>query len=173
MQWRWVGEIYHRERHPIGRRVLRQSGAMMRAVTLGPRPARWLRDHLAPAVLSVGRARDTIAGGFSGVTLRYPSDRRRYALVGTRATEVPLAEGRLTELQRAGGFLLIREKGAPRIDTAMAQAQRTDPGPALLVRLDGYIAWAGPDVRTNGPDGWHTAWRAWTGPSAEAVRARR
>ncbi|WP_345623712.1 aromatic-ring hydroxylase C-terminal domain-containing protein [Streptomyces antimycoticus] len=77
------------------------------------------------------------------------------------------------ELQRAGGFLLIREKGAPRVDTAMAQAQRTDSGPALLVRPDGYIAWAGPDVRTNGPDGWYTAWRAWTGPSAEAVHARR
>nr|WP_162600322.1 hypothetical protein [Streptomyces antimycoticus] len=76
-------------------------------------------------------------------------------------------------LQRAGGFLLIREKGAPRVDTAMAQAQRTDSGPALLVRPDDYIAWAGPDVRTNGPDGWYTAWRAWTGPSAEAVHARR
>ncbi|CAM5724570.1 MULTISPECIES: hypothetical protein [Streptomyces] len=145
---------------------------MMRAVTLGPRPARWPRDHLAPAVPGVGRARGTIAGGFSGVTLRHPSDRRRHALVGTRATEVPLAEGRSTELQRAGGLLLIREKGAPRVDTAMAQAQCTDSGPALL-RPEGHIAWAGPDVRTNGPDGWYTAWRAWTGPSAEAVHARR
>ncbi|MFE9009301.1 hypothetical protein ACFYOY_45735 [Streptomyces sp. NPDC007875] len=46
-------------------------------------------------------------------------------------------------------------------------------GPALLVRPDGYIAWAGPDVRTDGPDGWHTAWRSWTCPSAEAVHTRR
>ncbi|MCD9587684.1 2-polyprenyl-6-methoxyphenol hydroxylase [Streptomyces sp. MnatMP-M27] len=166
-------DTYHRERHPIGRRVLRQSGAMMRAVTLRPRPARWLRDHLAPAVLSLGRARDTIAGSFSGVTLRYPRERHQHALVGTRATEVPLAEGRLTELQRAGGFLLIREEGASPIEAPVAQAQRVDSGPALLVRPDGYIAWAGSGVRTNGSDGWQAAWRAWTGPAAEAVHTRR
>ncbi|MFS7877905.1 FAD-dependent oxidoreductase [Streptomyces asiaticus] len=166
-------DTYHRERHPVGGRVLLQSGAMMRAVTLRPRPARWLRDHLAPALLGVGRVRDTIAGSFTGVTLRYPRGRRRHALVGTRATEVPLAEGRLTELQRTGGFLLIREQGASRVDTTVAQAERTDSGPALLVRPDGYIAWAGPGVRTDGPDGWHTAWRTWTGPAAEAVHAGR
>ncbi|MBD3004093.1 hypothetical protein [Streptomyces sp. 5-10] len=151
----------------------------MRAVTLGPRPARWLRDRLAPAVLGVGRVRDTIAGGFTGVTLRYPRGRRQHALVGTRATEVPLAEGRLTELQRAGGFLLIRQRGASSVDTEVAQAERTDSGPALLVRPDGYVAWAGPGVRTNGaygtdgPGGWHSTWRAWTGPAAEAVRTGR
>ncbi|MBI0383678.1 FAD-dependent monooxygenase, partial [Streptomyces albiflaviniger] len=166
-------DTYHRERHPVGGRVLLQSGAMMRAVTLRPRPARWLRDHLAPALLGVGRVRDTIAGSFTGVTLRYPHGRRRHALVGTRATEVPLAEGRLTELQRTGGFLLIREQGASRVDTTVAQAERTDSGPALLVRPDGYIAWAGPRVRTDGSDGWHTAWRTWTGPAAEAARAGR
>ncbi|MEE4598738.1 hypothetical protein V2J94_44115 [Streptomyces sp. DSM 41524] len=66
-----------------------------------------------------------------------------------------------------------RPHRAARVDTTVAQAERTDSGPALLVRPDGYIAWAGPGVRTDGPDGWHTAWRAWSGPAAEAVRAGR
>ena len=39
----------------------------------------------------------------------------------------------------------------------LAQAERHEDGPAVLVRPDGYIAWAGTD------DGWRTALRAWTG----------
>ncbi|MET8676755.1 hypothetical protein ABZW18_03910 [Streptomyces sp. NPDC004647] len=59
---------------------------------------------------------------------------------------------------------------APRVDTTVAQARRTDPGPALLVRPDGYIAWAGSTIPTSGPDDWQTAWRAWTvgRPSGES-----
>ena len=160
-------DTYHEERHPIGRRVLLQSGAMMRAVTLKPRPARWLRDHLAPAVLGIGSVSDTIAGSFTGVTLRYPRARHQHRLVGTRATEVPLAEGRLTTLQRTPGFLLIRETDAPRVETTLAQARRTDPGPALLVRPDGYIAWAGSTTTTGTAADWQTAWRAWTRPATQ------
>jgi len=162
-------DTYHRERHPIGRRVLLQSGAMMRAVTLEPRPARWLRNRLAPAVLGIGPVSDAIAGSFSGVTLRYPRARHQHRLVGTRATEVPLSEGRLTTLQRAPGFLLIRETDAPRVETTLGQARRTDPGPALLVRPDGYIAWAGSTATTTGTSAdWRTAWHAWTRPSPQS-----
>ncbi|WP_067465084.1 FAD-dependent monooxygenase [Nocardia amamiensis] len=163
-------DTYHRERHPIGRRVLWQSGAMMRAVTLGPPPARWLRNHLAPLMLGIGPVRDAIAGSFSGVTLRYSRRRGQHPVVGTHATEVPLAEGRLTELQRTPGFLLIREHDVAHLDTTVAQARRIGPGPALLVRPDGYIAWVGPSSRASGPDGWQTAWRTWTARASGPAR---
>jgi len=133
-------DTYHDERHPIGKRVLMQSGLIARAVTLYPRPARWLRNLLAPNLLRIPRIRDFVAGSFAGTTLRYG----RRGLVGTRATAIPLLEGRLTELQRTGGFVLVREHGAAPVKApGMLQAERADRGPAVLVRPDGYIAWAG------------------------------
>jgi len=153
-------DTYQSERHPIGRRVLFQSGAMMRAVTLRPALARWARDLLAPRVLEFLPISNLIAGAFSGVTLRYQHGRGQHSLVGTRATEVPLRQGRLTEMQRTPGFVLVRRRGATRCDADVLQAERTDAGPDLLVRPDGYIAWVG---TTAGDGGWRTALRAWTG----------
>lgn len=133
-------DTYHDERHPIGKRVLIQSGLMARAVTLHPRPARWLRNLLAPRLLRIPAVSDAVAGSFAGTTLRYG----RRGLVGTRATAIPLVEGRLTELQRTGAFVFVREHGAALIETpGLPQAERADRGPAVLVRPDGYIAWAG------------------------------
>jgi len=133
-------DTYHEERHPIGERVLLQSGLISRAVTLHPRPARWLRNLLAPRLLRIPAVRDFVAGSFAGTTLRYG----RRGLVGTRATQIPLTDGRLTELQRAGEFVFVREHGAAPVETpGMVQAERADDGPAVLVRPDGYLGWAG------------------------------
>ncbi|GAA4536989.1 FAD-dependent oxidoreductase [Mycobacterium paraffinicum] len=133
-------DSYQDERHPIGKRVLMQSGLVARAATLHPRPARWMRNLLAPRLLRIPAVRDLVAGSFAGTTLRYG----RRGLVGTRATAIPLTVGRLTELQRAGGFVLVREHGAGPVDApGMLQAERTDRGPAVLVRPDGYVGWAG------------------------------
>jgi 2-polyprenyl-6-methoxyphenol hydroxylase-like FAD-dependent oxidoreductase len=159
-------DTYQTERHPIGRRVVRQSGAMMRAITLKPRPARLLRNLVAPRLLRISRVSDAIAGGFAGVTLRYPSGKGQHALVGTRATEVPLAGDRLTVLQREPGFVLVRAHGTPAAPTGLTQAERTDDGPALLVRPDGYVAWAGTDA------GWREALAAWTGTAEQPVNER-
>ena len=135
---------YHDERHPIGKRVLLQSGLMARGITLRPPVARGLRNMLAPRLLRIPRVRDAIAGSFAGTTLRYAPRRGESSLVGTRATQIPLRHGRITELQRLPGFVFVRERGASAVDAArLPQAVRTDDGPAVLVRPDGYIAWAG------------------------------
>jgi 2-polyprenyl-6-methoxyphenol hydroxylase-like FAD-dependent oxidoreductase len=167
-----VLDTYHSERHPIGQRVLRQSGLIMRAVTLRPGPARWLRDLLAPALLALPTVGDAIAGSFAGTELRYGHVREEHQLVGTRATEVPLTEGRLTEIQRQAGFVLIRtrEETVRQPSTARVTfARRTDEGPALLVRPDGYIAWVGSGDVAN--SSWHAALTRWTGGRAADVRA--
>ena len=84
--------------------------------------------------------RDAIAGSFAGTTLRYAGD----GLVGSRATQIPLIRCRLTELQRTPGFVFVRERGSAPVDaTGVLQAERADDGPAVLVRPDGYIGWAG------------------------------
>ncbi|ORA20711.1 FAD-dependent oxidoreductase [Mycobacterium arosiense] len=144
-------DTYQSERHPIGRRVLVQSGMIARAATLHRRPAIWLRNLLVPNLLRIAAVQDFVAGSFAGTGLRYG----RRGLVGTRAAAVPLVEGRLTQLQRGGGYVFIREYGATPVEApGMLQAERADRGPAVLVRPDGYIAWAGasaqaPDAITN------------------------
>lgn len=100
-----------------------------------------------------------MAGSFAGTTLRYG----RRGLAGTRATQISLVEGRLTELQRTGEFVFIREHGAAPFETsAMAQAERADRGGAVLVRPDGYIGWAGASARQ-----WD---REWVGSPAHIAR---
>jgi 2-polyprenyl-6-methoxyphenol hydroxylase-like FAD-dependent oxidoreductase len=169
-----VLDTYHSERHPVGQRVLLQSGLMMRAVTLHPRPARRLRDLLAPALLTLPLVRDAVAGSFAGTELRYGQARKEHQLVGTPATQVPLAEGRLTQLQRQAGFVLVhaREETVRQPGTArVTVARRTDEGPALLVRPDGYIAWAAPAACAN--PSWHAALTRWTGAPGVAEVADR
>jgi hypothetical protein len=165
-----VLDTYQSERHPIGKRVLRQSGLMVRGVTLHPRIARRLRDLLAPRLLRLPPVRDAVAGSFAGTELRYPHKRGEDRLVGTRATEIPLRQGKLTHLQRSAGFVLIRERGAEPVDVAgLVEAERTHAGPAVLVRPDGYIAWVG---LSSDREGVISALSAWTGTSCRARSSR-
>jgi len=126
-------DTYQDERHPIGRRVLRQSGLMARGVTLYPRVARAIRNLLAPRLLRIPFVRDAVAGSFAGTGLRYG----RRGPVGTRATP----------LQPAGVFTVVRE-----------------PEATVLVRPDGYIAWAGSAT----DDGWRDVLRMWS-PAGESM----
>jgi hypothetical protein len=163
-----VLDSYHEERHPIGKRVLFQSGLMARGVTLHPRVARKLRNILVPRFLRVPRIRDAVAGSFAGTTLRYARHRGESLLVGTRATQIPLMQGRLTELLRVlPGFVLIRERGAAPVDAIdLHQAERSGGGPAVLVRPDGYIAWAGNSADRSG---WADALTHWAGVGVPAL----
>jgi 2-polyprenyl-6-methoxyphenol hydroxylase-like FAD-dependent oxidoreductase len=158
-----VLDSYHDERHPVGKRVLLQSGLMARGVTVHPRIARWLRNLLALRLLRVSRVRDAIAGSFAGTTLRDAHRSGESPLVGTRGTQIPLTQGRLTQLQRVlPGFVFVRERGANPLEaTELLQVERADHGPAVLVRPDGYIAWAGDSADGSG---WAAALARWTGP---------
>jgi 2-polyprenyl-6-methoxyphenol hydroxylase-like FAD-dependent oxidoreductase len=164
-------DTYHQERHPVGRRALRTSGAMMRSITLGGRLSRAIRDHLGTWLLRWPVVTRFMAGSLSGTSLRYPRTRGQHRLVGTRATTIALSGGTVVGQMRSSGFLLIRATGAAPVETELAQAERRDDGPAVLVRPDGYIAWAGTD------DSWRTALRAWTGshqwPEVSAERLHR
>ncbi|WP_319429280.1 FAD-dependent monooxygenase [Mycobacterium sp. RTGN5] len=155
-------DSYQDERHPIGRRVLRQSGLMARGVTLHSRVARAMRNLLAPRLLRVPFVRDAVAGSFAGTGLRYG----RRGPVGTRATQIPLGEERLTELQRTPWFVLIRERGAAPVEVSgVLQTERTDDGPAALARPDGYIAWTGDSTDTE----WRDVLAEWL-PTEESVQ---
>lgn len=156
-----VLDTYHDERHPIGRRVLRQSGLMARAVALHSKPARILRNYLAPQLLSISAVRDGIAGSFAGTGLRYRSQPGESKLVGSRAEPIPLAGHPLATVQRTPGFVFVRERdAAPITRSTLRQTRRCDDGPAVLIRPDGYIAWAGASLDV---ESWDGALRWWTG----------
>ena len=150
-------DTYQQERHPVGRRALRTSSAMMRSITLGGRVSRAIRDHVGTWLLGLPVVARLMVGGLSGTALRYPRTRGQHLLVGTRATTIALSDGTTVGQLRSTGFLLVRPSGTPPVETDLEQVERHDDGPAVLVRPDGYIAWAGTD------DGWRTALRAWTG----------
>lgn len=149
----WLLDSYHEERHPIGRLVVRGSGALLRGALLEPLPLRAARDAMAWTVSRVPTVARRLAGAVSGIDIAYPAPRGAHRLTGRRAPDVPLAgdPGRLYALLGDGRFILVTGANDPavtylatkrwpgRVHCALAGgATRT----TVLVRPDGYIAWA-------------------------------
>ncbi|WP_399885055.1 FAD-dependent monooxygenase [Streptomyces sp. BBFR51] len=151
-------DTYQAERHPVGRSVLRSSGGIVR-LAMAKRP--WtlaLRAVVTTVLDHVGPARRRATGHITGVGLRYPAPRGSHRLTGTRVPDVALAGGsRLYEALRGGRFVLITPEAAP--ETASDAAPEATPGERLaverwasgrrttvLVRPDGYVAWAADDA---------------------------
>lgn len=158
----WLLDSYHGERHPVGRRVLRGSGALLRFALAEPLWLRAVRGAAAWAAAHVRPVARRVAGAVSGIDIAYPAPRGAHRLTGRRAPDVPLAgsPGRLHELLGDGRFVLVvaandpavtylaTKRWAGRVHCALAGgATRT----TVLVRPDGYIAWAtgetAPDLR--------------------------
>jgi 2-polyprenyl-6-methoxyphenol hydroxylase-like FAD-dependent oxidoreductase len=166
-------DTYQAERHPVGRMVLRSSGALIRMAMLRARPARTVRNLLLGGLLRVPPVARRAVGSITGLGIGYHR-RGDGPLVGTRVPDLPLRDGgRLFEALRPGRFLLVLPEGAaaaprrlPAEVTAVTAAGTEQPGPAalrallarnggLLVRPDGYVAWAGgPEQVADG------SWRA-------------
>ncbi|MFF1353820.1 FAD-dependent monooxygenase [Streptomyces sp. NPDC058297] len=137
-------DTYEAERHPVGKAVLRSSGGIVR-LAMAHRP--WTLAARAALTAFLGRvrpARTRVVGRLTGIGVAYPAPRGAHRLVGTRVPDVTLKEGRLYEALRRGTFVLIvpegtRDKGDDRYSvTHWASDRRT----SLLVRPDGYVAWA-------------------------------
>ncbi|WP_217169920.1 FAD-dependent monooxygenase [Streptomyces sp. AC512_CC834] len=153
-------DTYQTERHPVGRSVLRSSGGIVR-LAMAKRP--WtlaLRAAVTTVLDHLGPARRRAAGHITGVGLRYPAPRGAHRLTGTRVPDVALAGGgRLHEALRGGRFVLIAPGAAP--GAASEAAPETASGgrerlaverwasrrrTTVLVRPDGYVAWAADDA---------------------------
>ncbi|MFJ2769457.1 FAD-dependent monooxygenase [Streptomyces sp. NPDC087300] len=136
-------DSYQRERHPVGRAVLRSSGGLVR-LAMAKRPwVRAARAVLASAVARVRPVRARFVGRITGIGVAYPAPRGAHRLTGRRVPDVALKEGRLHEALREGRFVLVAPEGveAPTgraVAAHWASGRRT----TLLVRPDGYVAWA-------------------------------
>jgi 2-polyprenyl-6-methoxyphenol hydroxylase-like FAD-dependent oxidoreductase len=141
-------DTYHAERHPVGKAVLRSSGAIIRAAMIKSSAGQVLRGVMARTALSVPRIAEKVTGQLTGIGYTYPAPSGAHDLVGTRAADVPLAGGgRLYEALRGQRFVVLGNADvtgwADRVDVELPA---TAGGPLVLVRPDGYVGWAGTDV---------------------------
>jgi len=118
---------------------------MARGVTLHPRIARGLRNLLVPRLLGLPRVRDAVAGSFAGTG--HCDTTMGVERTGSSVPAPPkphCGHGKLTHLQRSGGFVLIREREARPVG-APGLVGRSDPMP-------GRPFWSGPMATSVGGD---------------------
>ncbi|MFB6906545.1 FAD-dependent monooxygenase [Streptomyces bacillaris] len=151
-------DSYHTERHPVGAQVLENTRAQITLLGTGP-GATALRELLAQ-LMDFEEVNAYVTGIITAVDIRYDLG-EGHELLGRRLRDVRLTRGRrLYELMREGRGLLLdgtdcRRDGGGRLSVA-GWADRVDqvadtpePAdelgvPAVLLRPDGHVAWAGP-----------------------------
>lgn len=163
-------DSYHAERHPVGKKMIRGTGALLRMAMLHSAAARTARDELVSAVQRVPPMARRLPLTMSGLWVKYPTPRGSHPLVGARAADVRLRGDtkRLHQVLRGGRFVLVDSGGLHEreADAALAAgrvhvAVGADPdAPSLLVRPDGYVAWAA-DAAYPDPKGLRLALREW------------
>ncbi|WP_354641611.1 FAD-dependent monooxygenase [Kitasatospora camelliae] len=152
-------DTYQTERHPVGRAVLRSSGALVRVALAQNGPTRALRSALTSVADHLGPVAQFGAKQISGIGVSYPAEKGSHPLAGRRVPDLRLAvdrpggPARLYEALRAGRAVLVSndelsvaEPWADRVVTAApADPHGKLRDTVLLVRPDGYAAWAAVD----------------------------
>lgn len=149
-------DTYHDERHLVGRRVLRNIEAQA-LLLLGGTEVEPLRTLVAELV-RYPVVRDHLAGTITGLDVRYGDD--PHPLVGARAPDpLPDPDGVAASL-RSGRGRLLDVSGDPArqewlrgvvagwrrsvdLSTLPSSASLPEGTSTLLLRPDGYVAWAG------------------------------
>jgi 2-polyprenyl-6-methoxyphenol hydroxylase-like FAD-dependent oxidoreductase len=141
-------DSYHTERHPVAAGVLdiARAQAQLLSTDPGPQAVRRLITELT-AFPDVNRY---LIERVAAIDIRYDVGDGP-ALLGRRLRDVPLSRGRLYELMHAGRGLLLDRTGrlsvtgwADRVDHVADGSEELDV-PAVLLRPDGHVVWAGDD----------------------------
>ena len=164
-------DTYDAERHPVGRQVLRGSGAMLRLGLTGPAPVVGARNLVTALATKIPAAAGLLADSVSGIGISYPAPRNAHPLTGKRAADVPLADSRrLYEALRDGKFVLIAGTPLPPDvtdgygDRVASVTTAAPTGTLMLIRPDAYIAWA-----ADSPVDQATTWEQATADEAAPV----
>ena len=136
-------DTYQQERHPVGRLVLRLSGGLLRVATTPPALLPAVRALVATALRTPPLAHRA-AGLISGIAINYPRPAGAHPMTGHRAPDVRLTAGeRLYQVLRAGRFVLVTTAEPPSgTERVLVHRPTVERIPTMLVRPDGYVAWA-------------------------------
>ncbi|MEV0526114.1 FAD-dependent monooxygenase [Streptomyces sp. NPDC050439] len=178
-------DTYHDERHPVGQRLLMNTRAQG-LLFLSGSEVQPLRDVLGELMQYEDVSRH-LAGMVSGLEIHYDVGGGRHPLLGRRMPDLELtgagSRTRAAELLHPGRGVLLdladnavlrgRAAGwADRVDVVTADPHGlTGDSPlvgttAVLVRPDGYVAWAAPGSHDDLP----MSLERWFGPSRQAAR---
>jgi hypothetical protein len=180
-------DTYHAERHPVGARALQTTMALT-ALTRGDERIKALRDIMSE-LLSMDEPRKRFAAMMSGLDIHYDLG-EGHPLLGRRMPDLELvtADGPqrvFTLLHDARPVLLnLGETGCTDMTPWADRVQLIDgkyagtwelpvlgavtAPAAVLIRPDGYVAWAGDPIDA----GLHEALTTWFGPPIVRAPAR-
>ncbi|GAA3132115.1 rifampin monooxygenase [Streptomyces echinatus] len=141
-------DTYHAERHPVGAAVVANTRAQ--TALLQNTPGAVALRELFSKLLDFEEVNRYVTEMTSAVGVRYDLG-DGHELLGRRMRDVALKRGRLYELMHAGRGLLLDQTGRlsvagweDRIDHVVDTSGELDV-PAVLLRPDGHVAWAGED----------------------------
>jgi len=139
-------DSYQIERHPVGADVLDSTRAQ--GLLMSPEPGPQAVRRLVARLMDFDDVNRYLIERITGIGIRYDFG-AGHELVGRRLRDVPLKRGRLYDLMRRGRGLLLDQTGrlsaegwADRVDHVVDVSEELDV-PAVLLRPDGHVAWAG------------------------------
>jgi 2-polyprenyl-6-methoxyphenol hydroxylase-like FAD-dependent oxidoreductase len=166
-------DTYHAERHPVGARVMAQSLSQTALMAPGPKVTalRGLFGELIKQPAVAAHLAHTLAG--SDIRYDVGDD---HPLAGRLVHELTLATGqRVAELLHqarpvlldlaGGAFSAAAGSWRGRVDTLATTSPDTSAA-AILVRPDGYVAWAADNAAPADLDGLRQSLSRWFGTSA-------
>ncbi|CAM03912.1 2-polyprenyl-6-methoxyphenol hydroxylase-like FAD-dependent oxidoreductase [Saccharopolyspora erythraea NRRL 2338] len=143
-------DSYHAERHPVAAAVLDNTRAQTELLSSEP-GARSVR-RLVSELMDFEDVNRYLIEKITAIGVRYDFG-GGHELLGRRMRDVGLERGRLYELMHGGRGLLLDQTGrlsvagwADRVDHVVDVSEELDV-PAVLLRPDGHVAWAGEDQR--------------------------
>ena len=141
-------DTYHAERRPVAEDVLDNTRAQMELHLTEPGPQAVRR--LLTELMDFDEVNRYLIEKITAIGIRYDFG-EGHDLLGRRMRDVALKRGRLYELMHDGRGLLLDQTGrlsvtgwADRVDHVIDISEELDV-PAVLLRPDGHVAWAGDD----------------------------
>jgi 2-polyprenyl-6-methoxyphenol hydroxylase-like FAD-dependent oxidoreductase len=159
----WLLDTYETERHPVGAKVLKMTDRLFKIAALKSAPARKMAQLAMKTAFLFEPARRVPRSFLSGLGVSYPPHGEHpHKLAGKRLQDIVLDGTRLAEARRAGKFVLVDTTPASKAAklaqaeysdrvTTMAGKSTADIPALILLRPDGYVAWASDDDRPVGP----------------------